>query len=319
MAQDVLVISHSSAFLFWRSFAGRVSLLRRTQGNELTGMSIRLTNQVREELVRLGWRPTEKQPIDLLSSGRAERMRAPWVRAHACFDALPAGALLQVSEHVAVVCPELCFLQMAHVLSWEKLVLAGYELCGTYAQVGASLDLQEREALTSVEAIREFAALLPRTHTAAGVNALDFVIDGAASPTEAKTAMLLSLPTSRGGYGLPAPVLNPELSTTPDARRLYRRAKVRPDLFWADARFDLEYDGGEHEDDATHAKDVARLGALAVMGVETLTLTAAQLYDAAAFHQLAGVVAGKLGRRLRIRRADFPVRVTRLREELGLV
>ena len=318
MQQEIIVISHSSAFLFWRGFSGRISALRRVSGSELLGTTPRLTKQLREELAQLGWRPSPKHPIDVLFPGRENRTRASWVRPHACFDALPAGALLQVSEHVAVVCPELCFLQVAHVFSRERLVLAGYELCGTYAQVGPSLDLQERPALTSTERIRAFAVMLPRMHTAKALKVLDLVRDGAASPMEAKAAMLLALPTSWGGYGLPAPSLNPELATTPDARRLYARATVRPDLFWADARFDLEYDGGIHEEDATHAKDVARWGALAVMDVDVLMLTAAQLYDAAAFHRLAGVVAAKLGRRLRIRREDFPVRVTHLREELKL-
>ena len=319
MSHEVIVISHTSAFLFWRAFTGRVSLFRRLTGTEPMTTPVRLTRQLREELARLGWRPSPKRPIDLLASGREYRARVPWVRPHACFDSLPVGAVLQISEHVAVVCPELCFLQVARVFSKEKLVLAGYELCGTYAQVGAALDLREREALTNTGAIREFAAMAPKMRTSAALRLLEYVRDGAASPMEAKATMLLSLPTSWGGYGLPAPQLNPELPTAPDARRLYARATVRPDLFWTDARFDLEYDGRDSHDADDHAKDVARWGALAVMDIDVLMLTAAQIYDAAAFHQLARVVAGKLGRRLRVRREDFPVRVTRLREELGLL
>ena len=314
----MLILSHRSAFLFWRSFRGNRRRLPQVPHPGGMAQSVRLTTGLRAELAAFEIVLTPKHPVDLLFSEEGARSQTAGVRAHATLAELPVGAVVQVSEHVAVVCPELCFLQMAHVFSRERLVLAGYELCGTYAQVGPELALQEREALTCVEAIREFAAMVPRMRTTTALRLLDRVRDGAASPMEAKAAMLLTLPTSWGGYGLPAPQLNPELPTTPDARRLYAHATVRPDLYWADARFDLEYDGRDAHDADDHAKDVARWGALAVMEVDVLMLTAAQLYDAAAFHRLAQVVAGKLGRRLRIRRADFPVRATHLREELGL-
>ena len=314
----MLILSHTSAFLYWRAFTGNRRRLPRPADATAMAQAERLTPTVRGELAAFGFVPTPKRPVDLLFSDERARSQTRGIRAHVTGENLPEGAIYRVSEHVAVVCPELCFLQMAKRFSPEQLILAGFEMCGTYAQVGPELALQEREALTSAAAIRAFAATLPHTSTASALRALDYVLDGAASPMEAKTAMLLTLPTSRGGYGLPAPQLNPELPTTPEARQLYRRGKVRPDLYWPDARFDLEYDGGNHEDADTHAGDVARLGALAVMGVDVLTLSAPQLYDAAAFHRLAGVVASRLGRRLRVRRADFPVRVTRLREELGL-
>ncbi len=314
----MLILSHRSAFLFWRSFGGNRRRLPQVSHSGGMAQSVRLTKELRAELAYFGIVPTPKHPVDLLFSEEEARSQTVGVRAHAKLAQLPLGAVLQVSEHVAVVCPELCFLQVAHVFSRERLVLAGYELCGTYAQVGQELALQEREALTSVAAIRTFAAMVPRMRTATALRALVHVHDGAASPMEAKAAMLLGLPTSWGGYALPAPVLNPEMPTPPEARRLYPAATVRPDLYWADARLDLEYDGRDSHDADAHAKDVARWGALAVMEVDVLMLTAAQLYDAAAFHQLAGVVAAKLGRRLRVRRKDFPVRVTRLREELKL-
>ena len=317
----MIVLSNASAFLFWRAFTGRVKRLHAVDLAQLAMESApgHLTPEMQVQLMALGFHPSAKHPVDLAFFSQQRRSRATWVRAHALNLPPDARAVLRISEHVAVVCPELCFLQMAKRFSPGQLILAGYELCGTYAQVGPDSTLQERVPLTSVAAIRAFAAELPHTNTASALSALDFVLDGAASPTEAKTAMLLTLPTSRGGYGLPAPQLNPELPVTSEARRLYRRGKVRPDLYWPAAHFELEYDGGVHEGETAHASDVARLGALAVMGVDVLALSAAQLYDAAAFHELAGVVASHLGRRLRIRRRDFPVRVASLREELGLI
>lgn len=314
-----LVLSHRSAFLFWRAYTGNARRLQRIGRTVDMANPAHLTTGIREELASLGIFPTAKNPLDLLFSRPGARPRGQELHPHTTLDSLPDPVILQVTEHIAVVSPELCFFQLAAVLPRERLVLASYEFTGTYAQVGANRQLQERPALTTTQAIRAFAALLPRTATATALKALDFVLDGAASPMEAKTAMLLTLPTSWGGYGLLQPALNPELAVSSEARRLYPHATVRPDLYWADARFALEYDGDVHEADDTHARDVARLGALAAMDVEVLTLSASQIYDAAAFHQAAQVVAGRLGRRIRIRREDFPVRVTHLREELGLV
>ena len=315
-----LVISHRSAFLFWRKYTGNVGRLASVASPQAMARPTRLSSDLLAELAFLGLNPSAKQPLDLLFSNETTRMRNSAVRAHATLAELPAGALLQVSEHVSVVCPELCYLQLAGLLSPDQLVLAGFELCGTYAQVGEERALAERtQALTSVAAIRAFAAQMPRMKTAAALEALDLVIDGAASPMEAKVAMLLTLPASRGGYGLPQAQLNPELPLPPDARQLYACATVRPDLYWPAARFGVEYDGDVHEGDGTHATDVARSGALRLMDVDELTLSKAQAYDAQAFHALAGTAAKRIGYRLRIRREDFPVRVTRLREELGLV
>lgn len=316
--RQTLVISHRSAFEFWRSFTGKIARLRSLRSEAAMESSVRLTPQLREELRALGFTPSEKQPLDLLFSGSSARSRSSWVRAHALLDPLPNGALLQVSPHVAVVCPELCFLEMARQLSWEKLVLAGFELCSTYAQVGPELLLAERQPLTSVDAIRNFAYLLPRTYCAGALHALEYVQDGAASPMEAKVAMLLVLPTYRGGYALPRPALNHPIATTQQARRLYPRATVRPDMYWEAVGLDVEYDGRDSHDADDHAKDVARWGALAVMDIEVLMFTSAQVRDSRAFRELVQVVAGKIGHRPRIRREDFPAREARLREELNL-
>ena len=313
-----LVISHASAFRFWRAFTGHRSRLPVIPNPSAMDRPPCLTDGIFRELAAIGLTQTTRHPLDLLFSEEESRSQMKGVRSHATRSLLPEGSLVQISEHVSAVCPELAFLQLQRTVSREKLILAGYELCGTYAQVGPELSLWERRKLTTTDAIRDFAACVPRLRSVSALKALDFVREGAASPMEAKAAMLLSLPTGLGGYGLPLPVMNPELVVPPNARLLYQHATVRPDLYWPDACFDLEYDGREAHDADAHWKDAARLGALAVMNVDVLTLTAPQLFDAAAFHEVAQVVAAKIGHRLRIRREDFPVRATRLREELGL-
>ena len=314
----MIIISHKTAFQFWRAYRASVDPYRIKDAQQAFASPSPSSKEALAELERLGFAPSEKTPVDLLFFGRDARMKTVWARPHAILDELPRGSLVQLSDHVAIVSPELCFVQMAGICTREQTVLVGFELCGTYAQLGSKRTLAERSHLTSVKQIGAILRKLPRTHTSRAAAALAFVLDGAASPMEAKLAMLLTLPTSWGGYALPQPRMNVPIQLGEAASTVYPRSHCRADLFWPDARFDVEYDGEEfHEGDA-HAKDVARLAALAMEDITVLEVAWAQVADPAKFHGVATVVARKLGQRLRIRRDDFVVRCTHLREQLEL-
>ena len=135
--------------------------------------------------------------------------------------------------------------------------------------------------------------------TAAPLVAARLAFDGAASPMEAKLALLLSLPTRLGGFGLPRPQLNRPFALSPEAQLVYPHTPCRLDLSWPGTDLDVEYDGSgdEHSGDM-HAKDVARLAALRLDGVDVLVLAKQQVYDPRAFAQMVQVIAGKLGGRI---------------------
>ena len=127
-----------------------------------------------------------------------------------------------------------------------------------------------------------------------------YVLDGAASPMEAKLALLLSLPKTRGGYALPAPRLNAPFTLSDKAFALYPHNPCRLDLYWPGARLDVEYDGEEVHTGEQHVRDVARAAALTADRVEVLPLSHGQLADAEAFETVAGFIAKRLGVRLRV-------------------
>ena len=136
---------------------------------------------------------------------------------------------------------------------------------------------------------------------------------------EAKVALLLSLPAKYGGYGLPKPALNPALEPGDDAKKLYRVESYRPDLFWAEARVDVEYHGNPHEGEAARTKDAARQAALEADGIKVTVLTFPQVADPAAFDVVARTLAKRLGCRLRIGVSGYEERRAHLREELELL
>ncbi len=310
----MIVLSHKTAYLFWRQYTGDIRTLKPLQRRNVTKPKALPL----EALAHLGIPATKEHPVDLLFFSRESRLQHACVHEHLQPEPLPAGSLLRLSDEVGIVSPELCFTQVAKKTSVEYLTLIGCELCGTYALVGPSRTYAERPSLTSAAALQKYALAMNSAGRSRACEAAAFVPDGAGSPMEAKLALLLTLPTTKGGFALPAPKLNASIPLGPEARALYNHKTCRGDLFWENARLDVEYDGEDAHTGEMHAKDVARAAALKAEGVEVLTLTAAQLYNQDAFAQLAKLIGARVGKPLRIRVRNFDTRQANLRRELGL-
>ena len=326
-----IVLSHSTAFFYWRTFTGRRTRIRPLV--PASGMTERLewAPQLAAELAQLGIEPAAGRPLHLLFANQALRpSRAsktlPPLVAHVQPAELPAGSILGLSEHVAIVSPELCFLQMADRLSTAQLILAGDEFCGTYALLpdpeypDKTVVAKRAAPLTSANDLAVIVASPAAARNRRARTAAPHVVDGAASPMEAKTEMLLCLPTAMGGYALPQPALNPELTLGDEARALYPHATVRPDLFWEEARFDAEYDGDVHEGELSRTRDAGRRAALEAEEITIVTLTYPQVADDATFDVLARRIAKALGTPVRIRMENdgHASRRAKLRQELEL-
>ena len=308
----VLILSHTTAYLFWRAFAGRLPALRSVhpRGKTFPGRQP-LNDAMLRELAVLGIVPSASAPVHLLYPDSSMRVVSPMVKAHVAGAELPPGSLYQLSDHVLIVSPELCFTQIAHTLPFGKAVLAGYGLCGTYAVSAPrqtdGMGLTSRPPLTTASLLREYPLLLDHTSMRNPARqAASWVLDGAASPMEARVAIMLTLPTTRGGYGLPRPILNAPLPLGPAALKLYPHSPCRLDLYWPARAVAVEYDGKlAHQGEHNHAKDLARLAALDAEGIETMVMGFGQVIDTVAFDTIVHGLAKKLDLRLRIRNATF--------------
>ncbi|MBR2789543.1 MAG: hypothetical protein IKD70_02840 [Eggerthellaceae bacterium] len=283
---------------------------------------VALTPGLRAELAACGFAPSPESPLDVLFARGAVRSRAAAIRARSTVRPLPPGSLLRLNEHVLIASPELAFVQEAERRSLGQAIMCGCELCGAYVLLGPDgrplAKPGTRPPLTTAARIRETVDGLGLCGTACASRAAGYVLDGAASPMEARLALLLCLPTRLGGYGLPRPALNAPAALSREAFAVYPHSPCRLDLYWPDARFDVEYDGGEFHAADAHAKDVARTAALKLDGIEVLMLTKAQVFDARVFASMARVIAEKLGMYLRIRTKGFEEKAHRLRRELGM-
>lgn len=312
-----IVISHLSAFLFWRRFTGDISCLQRIPRPKGTSRGALQSPGVLRDLDALKFNFSPLEPLDVLYRNAADRTKASGIRAHVCKHPLPSKSIIRLTESVSVVSPELCFAQLETVLPETRHLLAGFEFCGTYA-VDENEELISRKPLASTAAITKTVRHFAPHHKGRSAHLLPYILDNAASPMEAKLALLLSLPYRKGGYGLPAPILNAPIALSKQARTLYPHETCRADLFWPETQLDLEYDGEAFHEGAHHANDIARRNALEQNGVAVISVCRNQLGSKEACDLLAHRIAQTLGVRIQPRCDSFAEKQTQLRKALGI-
>lgn len=229
-------------------------------------------------------------------------------------------SFMRIEDGLYVSTPEMAFCEMASVLSLERLIALGFELCGTYRRTSTfGLARYDAIPLTSPGALASFIEKSPQFKGVKKARrALPCILAGSASPRESELAMLLCLPYSLGGYGLPHPTMNAEMSL-PKNVAATGRSSLRCDLYWPAARLDVEYDSAEfHSAERLLANDSMRRIALESMDVTSVNLTAEHLRRASLFDEAAQGIARILGKRVRLP-GDFRLKQERLWRELGIV
>lgn len=267
--------------------------------------------------------PSESAPLHFLVAKKTQRPRSKMYVGHACRAPLPANSFYRVSAEVHVTCPELTFVQMAGVLELPQLVALGMEFCGTYrrnvtgaATPGFSVPqtIYDQPQLTTKEQLKTYIdAASPMPGVKQARRALEFVLEGSASPFETIVYLLLCLPRRLGGYALPTPELNPPITFTDRAKTFTTRSSARGDLYWRAAKLDLEYNGSDHE--FSRSADSMRRKALEKMKVQVIELTNDEVRDVDMFHATVLRIARTLGVRVRVER-DFDTRRAYLRDLL---
>ena len=278
---------------------------------------VNLDAAIRDELAGLAFSFGPEHPLDLLFSHSGIHSQAAEIRSHRIRRPLPAGSLLRLSEHVAIVSPELCFAQIARDYSLGQLMLCGCEICGTYLPITDDPRPEERPRLTSASKLQAYLRDLGAGREAKAAQAAHRVFDDAASQMEARLALLLSLPQTMGGFGLPRPRLNPSITLGVESHRVYPCDSCRMDLYWRQANLDVEYDGSLHNEERRD-RDAARIVALRMEKVDVMVLRSRQVHDVRSMVSIAQMIAGKLGCRIRVTTQDFERRHRQLRRELRL-
>jgi len=306
------ILSHRSALEFWREASAE---------DALAGKKLRYVKPPAGRL-SVKERQDEKfrnfdMPLHVLVGNDNARTGDKNLHCHICSGEFPAGSFMRTDSGLIVSSPELCFLQMAAVLSFTDLVALGYEFCGRYRRDKKSAKGQGFRGdlpLTSAAGLSAYAAravyLKGRTKV---LKALRYIADGSASPMETILAMMLTLPYKYGGYGFPEPLLNYCIEVPISAGK----AKYYCDLYWPGKRVDVEYDSDAfHTGPDRIAKDAIKRNALTGAGITAVTVSRKQIIDMQEFRELAELLSKLLGKRLQYPKKDFDIRRAELMEQL---
>lgn len=323
-------LSHISALEYWRSLdAFDSSLLLAGGASSRTAVphpsagGVISCREIADEVLA-GAGPLS-EPVHILVPSKDCRRTTDVLVFHVRANPVPRNSLYALSKGGFVASPELTFVQCAASESLFDLMRIGAELTGSYGIVvdrsqyeDAFCGFVKRERLSSVARMQAFLARVPGDRGLRKARrALRYIPENCASPMEAALALLLHLPRSLGGYGLPKPHMNYRI----DMRRGDWKASGKPyyvcDLYWPDAGLCVEYDSTMfHTQRERIASDSKRRNALAFRGVSVVSVTAKQMFDRGELDKVAFLLAKMLGVRLSLSAPEFRSRQQALRTAL---
>ena len=321
-----ITLGHAASMKFWRikrpPFHTRALLARRGEpscfrsGSHAEAKpSVNDLERVERIGIDLGTNPT-----DFIVPSPSSRTRSTRITCSVFDKRIPAKAFVYVGDGVFVVSPELCLLLEARTAAFANLVETGYEFCGSY-RLAASSDtgmLSDQLPLTSVSKLQSFLARARNLNgDGAARDAVAHILPNSESPKESQLSILSSFPGRLGGYGFPQPTLNHPVRISEKARGRSVGETCRCDLFWPDAKLDVEYDSRlHHTGEAEQEKDSARRTALAYAGILVITVSSDQLHTRSEMDKVAHAMAKRLGTRCRSRAHDWELKQIRLRSQL---
>lgn len=238
----------------------------------------------------------DEKPVSILVSCKANMRKSQNLSPRIWSGKHPSRSFYKIAQDLYISTPEATFLQLGKESSLIQLITIGYELCGSYG-LSAQSDsgFLRREPRSNPQLIERYLEKCDGIHgVKAAKRASSYIAKGSASPMESLLSMLLCLPPSLGGFGLPRPELNFPIETN-EGGIVMRRC----DLYWPDQRFALEYDSDTfHSDTSKLHLDSSRRSTLEKAGVHVVSVTKNQVFDRGQLFNLATIVSKRLEKRL---------------------
>lgn len=238
----------------------------------------------------------DEKPVSILVSCKANMRKSQNLSPRIWSGKHPSRSFYKIAQDLYISTPEATFLQLGKESSLIQLITIGYELCGSYG-LSAQSDsgFLRREPRSNPQLIERYLEKCDGIHgVKAAKRASSYIAKGSASPMESLLSMLLCLPPSLGGFGLPRPELNFPIETN-EGGIVMRRC----DLYWPDQRFALEYDSDTFHSDASKLHlDSSRRSTLEKAGVHVVSVTKNEVFDRGQLFNLATIVSKRLEKRL---------------------
>lgn len=260
-----------------------------------------------------------ERPLHVLVDEERKRREIRLIKTHTCCGSFPKGSILENINGLLVSSPEFCFVQSAESLPLMALIQLGFEMCGTYRQKKSG-SVYHCDPLTSVAHLAKYISKLKRVRgMKKAARAIRFVVDNSASPMETNLTMLLCLPCSLGGYGLPKPKLNYRVDITNMVHGRSAKSFYVCDLLWRDAHFCFEYDSILfHAEEACITNDSIKRSDLTALGITVISVRRKQVMCETEMEKLAFLCAKHVGKRIRLDASQFRKKQSELRKILSM-
>lgn len=316
---NYIIISHNSAFNIYRSYRSKNNIKLSTCDIHLTNFCIKQNLKEIKNFLNQ-WMPTDIALKDFMFTEKNSSHHTADISFHYFKGKLPNKSLLKIRENIYVVCPELMFCQMASILSIEKLMLLGLEICGNYTVLpnpDSSLSTNIRP-LTSTEKIQDYVLKFIKYNPGFKgcrkvLDVIKFLKNNSASPLESRLYTILCFPRKYGGYGLKNAVLNKEISLSKHASKIVRQKIIKPDICVQKKKIAIEYDSDQfHDNSFQNRKDKLRLDALTYDGWKVFSFVTGQLNNIESLDKMAMMILKANGQSTRNRMKDFYSRRNKL-------
>lgn len=312
---SICVCNNSALELYRASSRLLPELMSSARTSKLEPVHLLSPELLAEDMLRVG---IVEKPFHVLMGNTSCGRDRDDIERHSCIGELPPRSIIKASRDIWTVSPEYLMCQLAaqaadlsDAFDLVGLILIGYELCGTYL-LDTSIDdgfLTTDAPLTSRTKIARFC---DRRGRFAGVRmlrrALPHILEMSNSPRESIVAMLLTLPRSMGGLGLPGAVMNYEIETG--------QGRKRVDIAWPELGVGIEYQGRKYHAIEQAQREDRRRNTLAGSGMTIITVWNEDLKDPLLFERFVNDVVHALGVRARSRSEKYRMRQRLLRAKL---
>ena len=284
-----IYISHSSAQSLWRSTRARdYARCPRIEDCRPTNLPHSYRALFSQGILSTPELRSLPRPIDILVAKDSDRLYGRQIRNHVWMREIPDRSFVAIGPSVRLSTPEFTYLQMASTLSVPRLAAYACEVTGGYSLNQGARSFHSRPPLTSLAALGDF---LSKCAGARGVRparkALSYEVEGFRSPAETSLALLLTLPTRLGGYGLTACRANYRIDLAESWERYLRTPYLLADLAWPSEKLVMEYDSDMvHGEPSVRDHDDDRKSALEDMGYTMITIRSQRLMDPTKFDNI---------------------------------
>lgn len=339
------IICDISAFHFYRTPPQVLMLLPELSSSREQAVRMKLSQHVTVANI-LGL------PLHLLVKNKNQSTGANYIKHHTWQHKLPDESICNYDFFGQVTSPLFTLFTMAGHISEVELVMAMYEMCGNFSLFKPNDTIQEllrvarqqdtlppsfgwtpvvdtqdrptnlwkRSPLIELDELQAFAQTMSHYRNGKKFEkAANSVTGVASSPFEVQASLLLSLPRSRGGYGLSGIQNNKKIRFTRSAKTLVQKDYCLADIYIEneDRCVAIECQGAVvHTGETPSTADADRTTALQSMNVPVVLLTYKQIADPKHFEIIVRHIFDLLGLPYSSKTARQQAAEQQLRQEL---